>query len=102
MSMAGQAKANETVVERVIDATPERVWEAFTDPAQIAKWWGPEGFTTTTQKMDLRPGGQWLHTMIGPDGRKYEDKVTYKEAVRPEKLVYSFAASEEQGLLGFD
>lgn len=102
MSMAGQAKANETVVERVIDATPERVWEAFTDPAQIAKWWGPEGFTTTTQKMDLRPGGQWLHTMIGPDGRKYEDKVTYKEVVRPEKLVYSFAASEEQGLLGFD
>lgn len=46
----------ELVISRSIAAPPDLVWRAFTDPAQIAQWWGPHGFTTTITSMDLKPG----------------------------------------------
>src|SRR5262249_3307561 len=59
-----------------------------TDPEHIGKWWGPNGFRTTTHGMDLRSGGHWRYVMHGPDGRDYHCRVTYLEVVRPERLVY--------------
>ena len=50
-------------MERVIAATPERLFELWTDPEELAKWWGPEGFATPTYAMDVRPGGRWQTTM---------------------------------------
>jgi len=73
---------------RVYDAPRELVWNLWTDPERISKWWGPRGFTTTTSKMDLRPGGVWLHVMHGPDGRDYPNKVVYAEVVKPQRIVY--------------
>lgn len=43
-------------VRRTFDAPRERVFEAFTDPRQVDRWWGPDGFTTTTEEMDVTPG----------------------------------------------
>jgi uncharacterized protein YndB with AHSA1/START domain len=73
---------------RVLDAPRELVWSVWTDPKHLAQWWGPDGFSTTTSAFDLRPGGVWRFVMHGPDGRDYQNRVTFDEIVRPERLVY--------------
>ena len=49
----------EFVHSRLIDAPRERVFKAFSDPVHLARWWGPNGFTSTVHEFDLRPGGTW-------------------------------------------
>jgi uncharacterized protein YndB with AHSA1/START domain len=78
----------EIVTTRLLDASRERVWSAWTDPEQIIHWWGPDGFTNTIQQMDVRPGGEWTFIMHGPDGTDYTNRIVYEEVVRPERLVY--------------
>ncbi|HEU0018435.1 MAG TPA: SRPBCC domain-containing protein, partial [Methyloceanibacter sp.] len=84
----------EIVISRLIDAPRELVFDAWTDPEQVVQWWGPRGFTTTTHKMDVKPGGVWRFVMHGPDGRDYQNKITYLEVVPPERLVYSHGGGE--------
>ena len=74
------------VTTRVFDAPRDLVWAAWTDPAHLAQWWGPDGFTTTTSAYDLRPGGTWRFMMHGPDGSDYPNRITFDEIVRPERL----------------
>ena len=73
---------------RVFDAPRDLVFAAFSDPKHLAQWWGPDGFTTTTSAFDFRPGGVWRFVMHGPDGRDYQNRVTYDEIVPPERIVY--------------
>lgn len=61
----------EMVITRVVDAPRELVWKVWTEPEHVAKWWGPNGFSTTIEVMDVRPGGEWKHVMRGPDGVNY-------------------------------
>ncbi len=82
-------------IERVYDAPVNLVWEAWTDPKQVAKWWGPRGFTITTKSKDLRPGGTWVYTMHGPDGTDYPNHTTYHEVEQHKKLVYDHGASDK-------
>lgn len=49
----------ELVMERVFDAPRELVWRVLTDPDRVTNWWGPRGYTTTVEEMDVRPGGKW-------------------------------------------
>lgn len=58
----------------VIAATPAQVFAAMTDPARIARWWGPAGFTNTIDEFECRPGGAWTLTMHGPDGKDYPNE----------------------------
>lgn len=83
-----KAKANELKITRVYDAPVRLVWEAWTDPEQVAQWWGPRGFTLTTHSKELRPGGHWSYTMHGPDGTDYENRTIYHEVEECAKLVY--------------
>ena len=76
------------VLGRVFNAPRELVWEAWTKPEHTDKWWGPEGFKTNTQEMDLREGGVWRHAMVGPDGTEYPNRTEYLEIVKPARLVY--------------
>lgn len=73
---------------RIYDAPVKTVWDAWTDLAQVAQWWGPRGFTITTHSKDLRNGGSWHYTMHGPDGTDYENTTKYLEVVPCAKLVY--------------
>jgi uncharacterized protein YndB with AHSA1/START domain len=73
---------------RVFDAPRELVWSVWTDPKHLAQWWGPNGFSTTTSAFDMRPGGVWRFVMHGPDGRDYENRITFDEIVKPERIVY--------------
>ena len=85
----------EIVLSRLIDAPQELVFDAWTDPEQVGQWWGPSGFTTTTHKMEVKPGGVWRFVMHGPDGRDYQNKITYLEIVPPERLVYRHGGDED-------
>lgn len=78
---------NELVTTRIFDAPRELVFEAWTNPEHLAKWWGPNGFTNTFHKFDLRPGGTWEFVMHGPDGVNYPNKSVFIEIVRPERIV---------------
>lgn len=80
------ATDRQLVVTQLVEAPPLDVFEVFTTPEHLAHWWGPDGFTTTTESMDLRPGGVWRFTMHGPDGTDYPNVITYVE-IRPGELL---------------
>ena len=61
---------------RIIPARPSEVFAAMSDPARVARWWGPAGFTNTMHKFEFAPGGSWLLTMHGPDGASYPNELT--------------------------
>jgi uncharacterized protein YndB with AHSA1/START domain len=79
---------------REFDAPRDLVYAVFTDPKHLAQWWGPNGFTTTTLSFDMRPGGVWRFVMHGPDGRDYQNRITYEEVVPPQRLVYRHGGGE--------
>lgn len=85
----GRDAGREVVVTRRFDVGPEVLWEWWTDPARVVRWWGPAGFRTTVHEMDVRPGGLWNHTMHGPDGTDYPSMARFIEVVRPARLSYS-------------
>ncbi len=66
----------------------DAVFAAFRDPARLAQWWGPAGFTSTIHEFDLRPGGRFHLTMHGPDGANYENEKIFVEVVEPERVVF--------------
>lgn len=76
----------EIVLCRVIDAPRERVFAAWTDPAQITQWYGPAGFTCTTEEIDIRPGGCWRFTFTGPDGTIWPNRIDFV-AIDPPRLI---------------
>jgi uncharacterized protein YndB with AHSA1/START domain len=78
----------EIVTTRTFDARRDVVWKMWTDRDHVAQWWGPNGFTTTIQEMNVRAGGTWRLVMRGPDGRYYNNHIVYHEVHEPEKLVY--------------
>lgn len=78
----------EIVLTRTVAAPRHLVWQAFTDPVQVAQWWGPDGFTNTVLEMDVRPGGVWRLTMHGPDGTDYPNRIDYLVVQEPERLEY--------------
>ena len=94
--MPAKDKSNEIHITRVYDAPVEAVWDAWTDPEQVAQWWGPRGFTLTTHSKDLRPGGHWAYTMHGPDGTDYPNKTLYHEVEPGRKLVYDHGANDDR------
>ncbi len=73
---------------RVFDAPREIVWDAWTDPKQLALWWGPKGFTNTFKEFNLSSGGNWRFVMHGPDGKDYPNENIFVEIVRPERIVF--------------
>lgn len=94
-SAVGGTEGREIVITRVFDAPRELIWNAWTDPKQVVRWWGPRGFTTTIHEMDVRPGGVWKQTMHGPDGTDYPNRSVFIEVVKPERIVYSMAGGKK-------
>ena len=76
----------EIVLSRVIAAPREQVFQAFTDPNQITRWFGPEGFTIETLEIDIREGGRWRFVYTGPDGARYENRMAYLRVEAPRLL----------------
>jgi uncharacterized protein YndB with AHSA1/START domain len=80
-----------------MDAPRERVWKAWTEPAQLKQWWGPKGFKVHTCKVDLKPGGIFLYGMKAPDGSDTWGRFTYREIKAPERLVFIVSFSDPKG-----
>jgi uncharacterized protein YndB with AHSA1/START domain len=97
--MAAKNNSNEIKITRIYDAPVKAVWDAWNDPKQAAKWWGPRGFTITHHSKELKPGGIWHYTMHGPDGTDYVNKAKYLEVEKYSRMVYDHGGNDEQAPL---
>jgi uncharacterized protein YndB with AHSA1/START domain len=85
------ATLREITITRVFDAPRELVWEAWTEPDQIARWWGKRGWSTPPESvaLDVRPDGIFrLNSVNDEDGREMPLDAVYREVVEPERLVF--------------
>lgn len=87
----------EIVITRTFDAPRELVWEAWTEPGHLMRWWAPKGCTTPFCKVDLRPGGKFHYCMRLPEGRDIWGIGVYREIIAPVLLVYTDSFANEQG-----
>src|SRR5213594_5118410 len=87
----------ELVTTHTFDAPRALVWKAWTDPKLIPRWWGPKRYTTTVEKMEVRPGGTWRFIQRDSEGNVYGFHGEYKEVVPPERIVDTF---EYEGMPG--
>jgi uncharacterized protein YndB with AHSA1/START domain len=86
--------ARTMVIHRTIAAPRAALWRAWTDPETLPRWWGPEGFTCRTARIDLRSGGEWVFDMIGPDGAVYPNHHRYGEMREGERIGYALLWGE--------
>lgn len=87
---------------RVFDAPRAKVWEAWTTPEMVKKWWGPKDFTAPHIEIDLREGGKYLYCMHGvvvPGGEAHDfwSAGIFREVKAPEKIVVTDYFSDEKG-----
>lgn len=96
--------ADDTVLrlERLIPASPERLFELWTTPEQFAKWFGPEGYDIPNYSLDARPGGKWRATMRSPEGNKLVVSGVYRIIEPPRKLVFTWAWDDDKGVRGHE
>jgi uncharacterized protein YndB with AHSA1/START domain len=96
------AAERELVVTRIIDAPRSLVFKAWTEPEHVARWWGPQGFTTTSCEMDIRPGGAYRVCMRSPQGTDHWKRGVYREIVPPERIVFTFSWEDVDGKPGHE
>lgn len=94
--MSEKKKPNELYIHRIYDAPIKAVWDAWVEPEQVAKWWGPRGFTLTNHHKDVKTGGRWNYTMHGPDGVDYPNNTYFIEVVKQSRLVYDHGAHDDK------
>ncbi len=72
---------------RNLAAEPSAVFAAISDPARLARWWGPSGFSNRFDVFEFRPGGKWVFDMIGPDGRIYPNESVFENIDADRRVV---------------
>jgi uncharacterized protein YndB with AHSA1/START domain len=101
--MSTQTKDDTTLrLERIIAASPERLFALWTEPEELVKWWGPEGFTTPKHAIDVRPGGRWRTTMRRPDGTDHTVSGIYRAIEPPRRLVFTWGWDDDAGMRGHE
>jgi uncharacterized protein YndB with AHSA1/START domain len=88
-NLAGKPADRTVVITRVFDAPRRLVFETWSQPEHLARWWGPNGFTLPGCEMDFRPGGAYRFVMRGPDGLDYPFHGVYVEIVPPARIVFT-------------
>jgi uncharacterized protein YndB with AHSA1/START domain len=87
----------ELIIERIFEAPPERLWQAWTNPEQMKRWWGPKDFTAPSVEIDLRVGGKYLSCMRSPEGKEFWSGGVYRQIVPLEKIVVTDSFTDEKG-----
>lgn len=82
-------------LERVIKAPVDVVWGAWINPETLPQWWGPEGFSCRTKRIDLRTGGEWVFDMIGPDGKVWPNHHRYVLVQPKSRVEYTLHWGED-------
>jgi uncharacterized protein YndB with AHSA1/START domain len=85
------------VISRTFNAPLDRVWKAWTEPEQMARWWGPKGFKTDVKTLDLKPGGLFHYRMDSPQGQEMWGRMVFREIVPKKRLVFINSFSDETG-----
>jgi len=88
-------------IERIFDAPRERVWQAFTDAAQVAQWWG-RGNRLDIERLEVERGGHWRFVEYGPDGSVNGFEGRFREVTPPERLVQTFEWDGMPGYVAID
>jgi uncharacterized protein YndB with AHSA1/START domain len=83
------------LLQRRIRAPRDAVWAAWANPEALPKWWGPDGFSCRTKRIDLRAGGEWVFDMIAPDGTVFPNHHRYVEFREGERLAYTLLWGED-------
>jgi len=89
-------------LERLIAAPPESVFELWTEPELMVKWWGPEGYDTPAHALDIRPGGHWRTTLRSPDGNRVSVSGVYRAVDPPRRLVFTWGWEDDNGVRGHE
>ena len=87
-NLAGVAERT-MILQRVIRAPKKLVWGAWMNPETLPKWWGPDGFSCQTKRIDLRTGGDWVFDMIAPDGTVFPNHHRYAEVRAEDRIGYA-------------
>lgn len=99
--MTAHHSSTDLVITRVFDAPVERVWEAWTDPTHIKKWWGPKDFTAPHVHIDFRVGGKYLYAMHGSAGTQFDMDMwsagEFREIVPMQKIVATDHFADKDG-----
>jgi len=90
-------KETDFVLTRIFDAPRELVFEMWSNPKHVMKWWGPDPYTSPAAEIDFRPGGRFLFCMRSPEGKDIWSAGVYKEIVVPEKIVSTMIFSDKDG-----
>jgi len=85
------------VVTRILDAPRRAVFEAWTEPERLKRWWGPRGFTAPVTETDPRIGGKYLRGIRSPDGRDFFNTGVFREIVEPERIVATDSFLDAEG-----
>jgi len=101
-SAAASTAERVLVIIRVFDAPRQLVFKAWTEPAHLVRWWGPQGYTTPSCKMNVHPGGAFRFHMRSPEGTGHWLRGVYREIVEPERLVFSWAWEDAEGTPGHE
>ena len=92
-NLAGVAERT-MILQRVIRAPKKLVWGAWMNPETLPKWWGPDGFSCRTDRIDLRSGGDWVFDMIAPDGTVFPNHHRYGEVRAEDRITYALLWGE--------
>ena len=95
--MVKKQKTKELVIKRLFNAPIEKVWQAWTNPKLVEKWWGPQFFTAPKIEIDFREGGKYFYCMRSPDGKDYCSSGVYEEIVPMQKIVATDSFADEKG-----
>lgn len=97
------AKVDERVltITRHLKGSPEKIFDAWTVPEKLVQWWGPEGYTTPEHDMDVRVGGKWTTTMVGPEG-SHTCFGVFRKLDRPRGLAFTWAWRQPDGTQGHE
>lgn len=82
------------ILQRVIQAPKSIVWGAWMNAETLPQWWGPDGFSCRTKRIDLRTGGEWVFDMIGPDGTVFPNHHLYHEVLPEDRIGYALLWGE--------
>lgn len=90
-------ETHELVIVRTFNAPREAVWQAWTEPERVMRWWGPKGYTAPVCNIDFRIGGKYLNCMRSPEGREFWSTGKYLEIIAPSLLVCTDSFADADG-----
>lgn len=103
MELSPEQQRRTVISSRILDAPVDHVFDAYANPEKLVRWWGPTGFTLTTESIDLAEGGHWRFVFHGPDGTEYKNHVIFVKIERPHVFVVDHLSGPKyHGTVTFD